>query len=87
MFVQVSYEYLSLIFICYNNFMTTIVIVLVVLFALLIYFLPTVIAYNRSIKGRGWIFILNILLAETGVAYIILLIWACTAEKQYIKHE
>ena len=65
--------------------MTTIVIALIVLFALFVYFLPTIIAYNRSVKGAGWIFILNILLAGTVVVYIVLLIWACTAEKQYKK--
>jgi hypothetical protein len=67
--------------------MTTITIIFIALFALFVYFLPTIIAYNRSVKGRGWIFILNIFLAETGIAYIILFIWACTAEKQYNKHE
>ena len=41
-----------------------------------IYFLPTVVAYDRKIDGRGWILLLNLLFAGTGIVYFILLIWA-----------
>ena len=67
--------------------MTSILIILVVLFALFVYFLPTIIAYNRSVKGTMWIFVLNTFLAGTVVVYIVLLIWACTGAKQNEEYE
>ncbi len=45
-----------------------------------IYFLPTVVAYDRKIEGRGWILLLNLLFAGTGIVYFILLIWAFSAK-------
>lgn len=44
-----------------------------------IYFLPTIVAYDRKIDGRGWILLLNLLFAGTGIVYFILLIWDFTA--------
>lgn len=44
-----------------------------------IYFLPTIVAYDRKIDGRGWILLLNLLFAGTGIVYFVLLIWAFTA--------
>ena len=45
------------------------------------YFLPTIVAYDRKINGRGWIFLINLFFAGTGLVWIILLIWAYSAQK------
>ena len=45
------------------------------------YFLPTILAYDRKVEGRGWILLANIFFAGTGIVWIILLIWAGSAQK------
>lgn len=45
----------------------------------IIYFLPTIVAYDRKIDGRGWILLLNLLFTGTWIVYFVLLIWAFTA--------
>ena len=45
------------------------------------YFLPTIVAYDRKINGRGWILLINLFFAGTGLVWIILLIWAYSAQK------
>ena len=45
------------------------------------YFLPTIVAYDRKINGRGWILLINLFFAGTGIVWIILLIWAYSAQK------
>ena len=55
---------------------------IVLLIALLVYFLPYIIASHRGIKGTGWIFLLNLFFAGTGIVWLVLFIWACTAEKK-----
>ena len=46
-----------------------------------VYFLPTLLAYDRKIEGRGWILLANIFFAGTGIVWIILLVWAGSAQK------
>ncbi len=46
-----------------------------------LYFLPTLVAYDRKVEGRGWILLANIFFAGTGIVWIILLIWAGSAQK------
>lgn len=45
------------------------------------YFLPTIVAYDRKVEGRGWILLANIFFAGTGIVWIILLVWAGSAQK------
>lgn len=45
------------------------------------YFLPTILAYDRKVEGRGWILLANIFFAGTGIVWIILLVWAGSAQK------
>ena len=45
------------------------------------YFLPTILAYDRKVEGRGWILLANIFFAGTGIVWIILLVWAGSAKK------
>ena len=45
------------------------------------YFLPTLVASDRKVEGRGWILLANIFFAGTGIVWIILLIWAGSAQK------
>ncbi len=47
----------------------------VLFFVLLIYFLPTLVAYDLA--NRGQIFILNLFLGWTLLGWVIALIWAC----------
>ena len=44
------------------------------------YFLPTLLAYDRKVEGRGWILLANLFFAGTGIVWIILLIWAGSAQ-------
>ena len=46
-----------------------------------LYFLPSLVAYDRKVEGRGWILLANIFFAGTGIVWIILLIWAGSAQK------
>jgi hypothetical protein len=55
---------------------TTILIGVGVLILLGIYFLPGLIASHRRHQNSGWIWVLNLFLGGTGVAWLILLIWA-----------
>jgi hypothetical protein len=49
-----------------------------VLFATLLYFLPSVIAHNK--RDFGGILVVNLLFGWTIIGWIIALIWACAAE-------
>lgn len=49
---------------------------IVLMVAVLLYFLPAVVAFHRDHAQRWIILLLNVFLAPTGVAWIILLIWA-----------
>jgi hypothetical protein len=48
------------------------------LFAVLLYFLPTIIGRHKH--DAAGIFLLNLLLGWTVIGWIIALIWACTGE-------
>jgi len=50
---------------------------LVVALSLAIYFIPTLVAFERRHYHRGAIFVLNLLLGWTLVGWIGALIWAC----------
>lgn len=46
--------------------------------ALLVYFLPSIIASDRKHPNANLIFLVNLFLGATGVAWLIILIWACS---------
>ena len=52
-----------------------------ILLALYLFFLPAIIASDKRLKKAGIIFWLNLFLGGTGVGWIILLIWACTTDQ------
>jgi hypothetical protein len=49
---------------------------LLALFALVIYFLPTIIASNRGHKNTAAIFIANLFLGWTFLGWVVCLVWA-----------
>jgi hypothetical protein len=51
-------------------------ILLFVLLALYLYFLPTFVARSRHSNSTGWIFLFNLFAGATGVVWIMALIWA-----------
>lgn len=53
------------------------------LFALAMYFLPTLIASGRNLHTRGGIFMLNLLLGWTFFGWVVALIWAISAPSPY----
>ena len=48
---------------------------------ILLYFLPSIIGHNK--RDSGGIFLLNLFLGWTVVAWIIALVWACTSEPRF----
>ena len=58
---------------------------LVVIFGVIFYFLPTIVAANRKHHSTPAIFMLNLLLGWSGLFWLIALVWACTVvrSKQY----
>jgi hypothetical protein len=48
--------------------------------AILIYFLPTIVASNRSHPSTGGITALNVFLGWTALGWIIALVWACSGD-------
>jgi uncharacterized membrane protein YqaE (UPF0057 family) len=50
------------------------------LIGLCLYFLPTVIGWNK--KNVGAIFVLNLLLGWTAIGWIVAMVWACTVEQE-----
>ena len=51
----------------------------IILAILVVYFLPSVVAYARRHHNRTAILALNILLGSTGLGWAVALIWALTA--------
>ena len=51
------------------------------LISLLLYFIPTFVAYKRNHPNRFPIFLLNLLLGGTGIGWIVALIWSFTNPK------
>lgn len=53
------------------------IVLLIVLFLLVMYFLPTIVAINRGHPNKMPIFIINIFLGFTLLVWVISLAWAC----------
>ena len=47
---------------------------------LAVYFLPTLIAYNRKHKSRAGVALLNLLFGWTLLGWIVCFVWACAGE-------
>lgn len=56
-------------------------ILIVVLPSLALYFLPTIVALSRGAKRGLGIFVLNLFLGWTFIAWVLALVWAVSAEK------
>lgn len=52
--------------------------ILLLIICLMIYFLPSAIAFNRAHHQAGAIFFLNLLLGWTFLCWVIAFVWACT---------
>ena len=61
-----------------NSGVVTVVLIIGVLFVL-IYFIPTIVAFRKSHPNRWVILALNVFLGTTGIVWIICLIWAMKA--------
>lgn len=48
---------------------------------LAIYFIPTIVAFNRGVYPRIAIFFLNLIFGWTFIVWLVLLIWASTARR------
>lgn len=55
---------------------------IVVAFGLLIYFLPTLVAYNRKPSNWLGIFALNVFLGWSFIGWVVALVWACAGENE-----
>jgi hypothetical protein len=55
---------------------TGIGLLLLALFALFIYFLPTIVAWNRGHKNTVAIFVANLFLGWTFIGWVVCLVWA-----------
>ena len=64
-----------------------IVAILLIFVIFYIYFLPANIAYSKNHENKIAILVLNIILGYTGIAWLILFFWACSATNNYIKVE
>jgi len=47
------------------------------LFAIVVYFVPSIIAYRRNMAAFAPLFLVNLFLGCTGIVWIVCLIWAC----------
>ena len=67
-----------------SNHMTPFIIILIILFVIgmiLIYFIPTRIAFQRDARNKWIILVLNILVAWTLAMWFIIFLWALLDEK------
>ena len=58
--------------------MGTIFIIIGIILAIAIYFLPTVIGSKRGLSSQGALFLVNLLCGWTALGWIVCLIWAAT---------
>jgi hypothetical protein len=62
----------------------TVLAILLIIVALVLYFLPTIIARNRYHHQGSAIFVLNVLLGWTALGWVLALVWACTAVQAHV---
>jgi membrane protein CcdC involved in cytochrome C biogenesis len=67
-----------------SNHMTPFIIILIILsviLTILIYFIPTRIAFQRDTRNKWFILVLNILVAWTLAMWFVIFLWALLDEK------
>jgi len=65
---------------------TSIVFLIFIIIAGIVYLVPTIIAFRRRVEHRWAIAIVNIVLGYTGFVWIGLIIWACYSRPGYSKY-
>lgn len=56
--------------------------IIVALIVIVIYFVPTIIAYRRDHSYKGIIFAINFVLGASGIGYLVALVWAIWPEEK-----
>jgi hypothetical protein len=59
--------------------MSDLIVLLIILLASALYFLPTIVAVSRDCQNKLPIFLLNLLLGATGAGWVGSLIWSFTS--------
>ena len=67
-----------------KQFEGEIVELIIILILLVVYFLPTIVALNRSHKSTGAIFFLNLLLGCTLLGWVVAFVWSFTNPTQVV---
>jgi len=60
-----------------------IIFLLFLAFLLLIYIVPTIVAFKRDKRNRIAIFVLNILLGWTLIGWVVALVWSLTVDERH----
>ena len=47
-----------------------------------LYFIPSIVAWARSVKNVGSIIVVNVFLGWTFIGWVVALAWACSSSKQ-----
>ena len=63
------------------RFMSACIIILLVFIFLLVYFMPSIIAYHNKRKNKSAILILNLFLGFTFIGWVIALVWSVMENK------
>ncbi len=63
-------------------FLHVVVWLLGAIFGLFIYFIPSIVAAARHHENFLWVLVLNIVLGWSGIAWIILIVWAILGERR-----
>ncbi|MGR2929340.1 superinfection immunity protein [Acidithiobacillus ferriphilus] len=63
-------------------FLHVVVWLLGAIFGLFIYFIPSIVAAARHHEHFLWVLVLNIVLGWSGIAWIILIVWAILGERR-----
>lgn len=57
-------------------------VIVVVVVGVLLYFIPSFIAFTRDHDSLGWIIFLNIVLGWTGLGWLFCLVWAAFGRRK-----
>lgn len=57
--------------------------VVLAIVALVIHFLPTLVAWNRHVDNFLWIFLINFFFGWTLIGWVVALVWAMTDTPRY----
>ena len=62
--------------------MNIFVLLLIIVGSAIVYFIPTMIGYDKHKRNAGAIFALNILLGWTFIGWVVALVWALTKDPE-----